>query len=85
MINIFVSNTSPGSSFETQSQRTESPTFGVASNPAYHLDDALELAKEKAAAYQSSSNIDVVIHLFKGDHYIQETRGGSTLPHYKRS
>ena len=51
MINIFVSNTSPSGSFETQSQRSETTTFGFYYNPAYHLDDALEIAKEKAAAY----------------------------------
>ena len=53
----------------------------------YHFEDALVRAKELAAQYDPSITVEITIHLFKNDHYILWTRGGSdgdksTLPYY---
>ena len=60
----------------------EENTIGSFENPFYHIDDALERAKELAIPYLASVTVQVTVHLYKGDHYLLETRGGSTLPHY---
>ena len=57
-------------------------TIGDFDNVFYHLDDALVRAEELAVPYLPSVTVQVTIHLFKGDHFVMETRGGSTLPHY---
>ena len=60
----------------------EKSTIGTFDNHFYHIDDAIERAKELAVPYLPSVTVQITIHLFKGDHFLMETRGGSTLPHY---
>ena len=42
-------------------------------------------AKELAAQYQPTVTVEITIHLFRGPHYLLESRGGSTLPYYQNT
>ena len=53
--------------------------------PLYQLDDALERAEEFASRFLPSVTVQVTIHLFKGDHFMLENRGKTTLPYYART
>lgn len=90
VFDIYVSNeiTDDWSTFDYvgHSENLEKTTVGLSySEPLFSVEDALVRAKEVAGLYMPSVTVEVNVHLFKGDHYALETRGGSTLPYYERT
>ena len=80
---IFVTNEEPEGTFSEISDRLEIVGIGLSfDQPLYQLDDALVRAKELAGQYLPSVTVQVTIHMLKGNHYLVENRGKSTLPYY---
>lgn len=77
-IEIFVSSFVP-SNPQLALQNT---TIGSFSNPFFDLEFALIRAQEEAVLYGSGIEVNVIIRLFKGDHYMIGNRNDTRLVYY---